>query len=242
MWSLPSPTKYIKNTLTCGLVLTEHLLNPSRRPQTSRGVIQSLHNLGLAEVLVGMQCSSFPTGADPEYSLGNNSHLITGQESLLVSRRLKETKASGMTVAEACSYSWGDRLSPKPPWPPNKTAFPAESLLVLLWWQGISTNGILLPWYDLALCGNNCDQETPMKRDVCVYISVHVSHIKWVTNEHVTQTSLVTQGWFWKELKRSVGKNCVLYAAWAVSWTAGEMQSLCWKDELARKNAAIRTG
>lgn len=66
MWSLPSPTKYIKNTLTCGLVLTEHLLNPSRRPQTSRGVIQSLHNLGLAEVLVGMQCSSFPTGADPQ--------------------------------------------------------------------------------------------------------------------------------------------------------------------------------
>ena len=30
------PHKYIKNTSACGTTLTEHLLNASRRPQTSQ--------------------------------------------------------------------------------------------------------------------------------------------------------------------------------------------------------------
>ena len=35
--------KYIKNTSTCGMILTEHLLNAGRRPKTSKRVRKS-HN------------------------------------------------------------------------------------------------------------------------------------------------------------------------------------------------------
>ena len=35
--------KYIKNTSTCGMILTEHLLNAGRRPKTSQRVRKS-HN------------------------------------------------------------------------------------------------------------------------------------------------------------------------------------------------------
>ena len=36
--------KYIKNTSTCGTVLTEHLLNAGRRPQTPKRARKSPHN------------------------------------------------------------------------------------------------------------------------------------------------------------------------------------------------------
>lgn len=48
---------------------------------------------------------------------------------------------------------------------------------------------------------------------MCVYISVHISHIKWVTNEHVTKTRLVTQGRFLEGTKEKCGKElCIIYS------------------------------
>ena len=41
---LTSSHKYIKNTPTCGTILTEHLLNTGRRPQTSKRARKSLRN------------------------------------------------------------------------------------------------------------------------------------------------------------------------------------------------------
>ena len=37
------PTKYIKNTSTCGTPPTQHLLNAGRRPQTSQKAKNSPH-------------------------------------------------------------------------------------------------------------------------------------------------------------------------------------------------------
>ena len=39
-----SPHKYIKNTLACETTLTEHILNPGRRPQTSKKTSQAPQN------------------------------------------------------------------------------------------------------------------------------------------------------------------------------------------------------
>lgn len=51
-----------------------------------------------------------------------------------------------------------------------------------------------------------------MKR-TCVSISVHISHMKWVTNEYVTQTSIVTQGRFLEGAKEMCGKElCLIYS------------------------------
>lgn len=45
------------------------------------------------------------------------------------------------------------------------------------------------------------------EKHVCVYISVHISPIKWVTNEHVTQSRTVTQGRFLEGAKEKCGKE-----------------------------------
>ena len=39
-----SSHKYIKNISTFGTILTEHLLNPGRRPQTTESARKSPHN------------------------------------------------------------------------------------------------------------------------------------------------------------------------------------------------------
>lgn len=58
------------------------------------------------------------------------------------------------------------------------------------------------------------------------------TRIQWVT----TQTTMMAQGQILEGAKeRGVGKSCVSYRVWAVSWAAEEIQSLCWKDELAIK-------
>ena len=44
-----SPHKYIKNTSTNGTILTEHLLNTSRRPQTPKRTKKNSHTTGQDE-------------------------------------------------------------------------------------------------------------------------------------------------------------------------------------------------
>ena len=66
-----------------------------------------------------------------------------------------------------------------------------------------------MAWHHVVTTGPGDNNE----KHVCVYISVHISHIKWVTNEHVTQTRLVTQGRFLEGTKEKCGKElCIIYS------------------------------
>lgn len=78
-----------------------------------------------------------------------------------------------------------------------------------------STDGIILPWYGLAVRGalgdGNSDQKTAAKRSWVLTSMSMAAHIKPVANGNATQITVRPQGQFGERAKvRGVGKSCGL--------------------------------